>query len=87
MGPGKDAPMANRDDRWPENVDGKFYVDDQCIDCDMCREMAAAHFCREDSGGYSYVHRQPLTPEEVTLCREAMEACPVNAIGDNGDQK
>ena len=31
------AVMANR---YFENVTGKFYVDNQCIDCDLCRETA-----------------------------------------------
>ena len=32
--------MADRDDKLPENVDGPFYVDSNCIDCDLCRENA-----------------------------------------------
>jgi 4Fe-4S single cluster domain of Ferredoxin I len=27
-----------------KNVSGKFYCDDQCIDCDLCRETAPANF-------------------------------------------
>ena len=46
---------------------GKFYVDDQCIDCDLCRETAPANFTRSDDGGYSYVFKQPTTPEEEDL--------------------
>jgi ferredoxin len=77
--------MANKDDRWPENVPGEFYVDDQCIDCDLCREMASACFKREENGGYSYVCKQPEGENELALCREAMESCPVNAIGSDGE--
>jgi ferredoxin len=36
-------------------------------------------------GGYSYVFKQPTTPEEEALCKEAMEGCPVEAIGNNGE--
>ena len=32
--------MADRNDRVPENVSGRFYVDSTCIDCDLCREAA-----------------------------------------------
>jgi ferredoxin len=64
-------------------VSGKFYVDDQCIDCDLW-ETAPANFRRSDDGGYSYVFKQPTTPEEA-LCKEAMEGCPVEAIGNNGE--
>jgi hypothetical protein len=37
------------------------------------------------AGGYSYVFKQPTTPEEEALCKEAMEGCPVEAIGNNGE--
>ncbi len=62
--------MADIGNKYAENVSGKFYVDDQCIDYD---------------GGYSYVFKQPTTPEEEALCKEAMEGCPVEAIGNNGE--
>jgi ferredoxin len=55
--------MADAANKYPENVEGKFYVDDQCIDCDLCRETA---------------------PDEEALCKEAMEGCPVEAIGSDG---
>src|SRR5712691_11378630 len=77
--------MADIANRYAENVAGKFFVDDQCIDCDLCRETAPANFTRSDDGGYSYVQKQPTTPEEEALCKEAMEGCPVEAIGNNGE--
>ncbi len=70
--------------KYVENVAGKFYVDDQCIDCDLCRETAPANFKRNDEGGYSYVYKQAETPEEEALCKDAMEGCPVEAIGNDG---
>lgn len=77
--------MANKTDKWPQNISGKFYVDEQCIDCDLCRETAPDFFKRDDDGGYSFVYKQPSTPADIELCQEALEGCPVNAIGDNGD--
>jgi ferredoxin len=76
--------MADVANKYPENIEGKFYVDDQCIDCDLCRETAPANFRRNDDGGHSYVYKQPETPEEEGLCKEAMEGCPVEAIGNDG---
>ena len=76
--------MADIENKWPENVTGKFYVDDQCIDCDLCRETAPSNFTRSDDGGYSFVYKQPTTDEELALCEEAMEGCPVEAIGNDG---
>jgi ferredoxin len=78
--------MANKADKWEPNVPGKFFVDQQCIDCDLCRETAPAFFTRHDEGGYSFVHKQPTTEEEISLCMEALEGCPVEAIGNDGDE-
>lgn len=77
--------MADKQNEWPENVPGKFYVDDSCIDCSLCRDMAPEVFRRNDDGGYSYVAKQPASPEVIDLCNEALESCPVNAIGNDGD--
>lgn len=77
--------MADKDDKWENNVAGKFYVDQQCIDCDLCRETAPDFFTRNDDGGYSFVHKQPTTEEDISLCMEALEGCPVEAIGEDGD--
>jgi len=76
--------MADITEKWPENVPGPFYVDEQCIDCDLCRETAPDFFKRNDDGGYSYVFKQPTKDEDIELCREALEGCPVNAIGEDG---
>ena len=80
--------MADKDDKWPLNVPGKFYVDEQCIDCDLCRETAPDYFKRDDDGGYSYVYNQPDASDDdaIALCMEALEGCPVEAIGEDGDE-
>jgi ferredoxin len=75
--------MADVANKYSDNVEGKFFVDDQCIDCDLCRETAPANFKRNDDGGHSYVYKQPETPEEEALCQEAMDGCPVEAIGND----
>lgn len=67
--------------KWPENVVGRFYVDEQCIDCELCRDNAPEVFARNAAEAYSYVRRQPSTPEEVARCKTAMDVCPVGAIG------
>jgi len=77
--------MADREDKNSENAPGKFYVDSQCIDCDLCRETAPNNFNRAEDEGYSYVFKQPENDEELAQCREAIEGCPVEAIGEDGD--
>lgn len=75
--------MAFVKDKLPDNVAGKYYVDRQCIDCDVCRDTSPANFTRNDENGYSYVYKQPDSSEEEALCEEALNACPVEAIGDD----
>ena len=76
--------MANPTDRYSQNALGKFYVVTPCIDCDLCRETAPDFFTREEDGGFSYVHTQPTTEAGVLMCMEALEGCPVSAIGNDG---
>jgi ferredoxin len=76
--------MADFANRYPENTPGRFYVDDQCIDCDLCRQTAPMNFTRDEERGHSFVFKQPQTPEEENQCQEAMQNCPVEAIGDDG---
>jgi ferredoxin len=76
--------MADRKRSYPENVPGPLYVDDSCIDCDMCLATAPDNFERNQERRYSFVTNQPENDGEWTLCRQAMEECPVGAIGCEG---
>jgi ferredoxin len=77
--------MANKDDKYEDNAAGKFFVDTQCIDCDVCRVTAPANFKRNEEKGYSYVFKAAETPEEDSQCQEALDSCPVEAIGNDGE--
>lgn len=63
----------------PENVPGRFFVDDTCIDCDTCRQIAPTVY--GDTGNYAYVMHQPGTPMENRQALQALLSCPVGAIG------
>jgi ferredoxin len=76
--------MADRADKVPENVPGRFYVDATCIDCDLCRETAPLNFRRDDAGRHSYVYYQPADAAQVAASLAALEECPVEAIGSDG---
>ena len=76
--------MADRNQKLPENVPGPYYVDTTCIDCDLCRSNAPRCFTRDDEGGYSYVWRQPTTPEEIADAERARQECPTETIGRDG---
>jgi glyoxylase-like metal-dependent hydrolase (beta-lactamase superfamily II)/ferredoxin len=71
--------MAQTERRLPENIPGEFYVDDSCIDCDACRQIAPATF--HDHGGQSSVYRQPRNPAELRLALMALVTCPTASIG------
>lgn len=79
--------MANPNTKNPGNVPGPYYVDDSCIDCDLCRENAPMLFRRDEELGMSLVFRQPSTPEERHQAHEAMQGCPTESIGDDGDHE
>ena len=63
--------MADVKSKFENNTPGKFYVDEECIDCDLCREIAPTMFHRNDVRGHSFVAKQP-EGEEEQLAIEAM---------------
>src|SRR5262245_37212710 len=71
--------MANTKRAYAENVPGDFFVDDTCIDCDLCRQIAPPVFL-EDSD-HSIVYRQPETAAELHSAAMALVACPTGSIG------
>lgn len=71
--------MAQINKRLSENVDGAFFVDNTCIDCDTCRWMAPEVF--RESNGYSVVYHQPLNLKEKTKALQALVSCPTASIG------
>ncbi len=86
--------MAAPGDKWYDNlqekvvINGKtysFYCDHACIHCFICHENAPENFEtspeRED---HSRVFKQPENEEELQLCMDALEGCPVEAIGCDG---
>lgn len=76
--------MADPDDKVADNVTGAWYVDSNCIDCDVCRTTAPNNFEANEDEGYSYVSKQPENDEETEAMEEAMESCPTEAIGNDG---
>ena len=72
--------MATAARRLPENAPGPFFVDDTCIDCGKCREVAPATFAYTERGA-SYVHAQPVDASERHRALMALVACPTASIG------
>lgn len=67
-----------------ENIPGPYYVDAECIACELCVDTAPDHFKMADDKPQAYVFRQPENDEEKDLCEDALGACPVDAIGNDG---
>jgi ferredoxin len=79
--------MAQPGDRFEKGVGqpagiGEFFVSEQCIDCDLCRQVAPEIFARKftGTGGMSFVKRQPENEFELGKTSEALDSCPVGAI-------
>ncbi|WP_445635904.1 MBL fold metallo-hydrolase [Nostoc sp. DSM 114161] len=71
--------MAHLNQRRSQNVNGDFYVDTTCIDCDTCRWMTPEVFSRVDE--QSAVYHQPTNEAERLAALEALLACPTSSIG------
>jgi glyoxylase-like metal-dependent hydrolase (beta-lactamase superfamily II)/ferredoxin len=71
--------MAHLAQRRIENIDGDFYVDRSCIDCDTCRWMAPTIFDR--AGEMSAVYHQPSDAAERLVALQALLSCPTGSIG------
>lgn len=74
-----------------ENIPGKYHINQDCIGCSLCGEIAPDNFRTDYEGNleavYSYVFKQPVNKTETDLCEEAMSNCPVDAIKTvNSDQ-
>ncbi len=73
--------MADERDKNPDNIEGIFFVDSQCIACDACVEEAPNFFAMNDIDGHAYVFHQPNSDKAIEECINALELCPVNAMG------
>ena len=79
--------MADFSTKWKENHPGKMFVDQACIACDACVLSAPNNFAMHEQDGHAFVAKQPTNPQEEADCKEAMSGCPVEAIGDFGEQE
>ena len=77
--------MADTNKRLPTNVNGSFFVDSTCINCDTCRQIAPTIF--HESGDYSTVYHQPDTTLQQMEAYRALLACPVGSIGTEKNDK
>ena len=70
----------------PLNAKGKYYVEQNtCLDHEICVEEAPDNFKLDNDKYCAFVYKQPTSEKEMAQCRAALEACPVEAIHDDGD--
>src|SRR5216683_2877822 len=72
--------MASLNLRLAENVPGELYVDETCIDCDTCRELAPETF-GSLRNGQSFVRKQPQGDADWRRALMAVVSCPTASIG------
>jgi glyoxylase-like metal-dependent hydrolase (beta-lactamase superfamily II)/ferredoxin len=77
--------MADQAKRLSTNMDGNFFVDATCINCDTCRQLAPKSF--KEVGDYSAVVRQPEGEVQIHQAYQALLACPVGSIGTVQSEK
>ncbi|HEV8540165.1 MAG TPA: MBL fold metallo-hydrolase [Nitrospiraceae bacterium] len=77
--------MADVTKRLTTNVPGNFFVDETCINCDTCRQLAPGSF--EEIGDFSAVTRQPVGDKPLLQAYQALLACPVGSIGTEQSDK
>ncbi len=74
--------MADIKKRVSINVEGEFFVDTTCINCDTWRQLAPETF--GEWGDYSFVYAQPQTDGQRRKAVRALLACPTGSIGTRG---
>ncbi len=74
--------MADPGKRFDDNLDGKFFVDQTCINCDTCRQLAPQTF--GEQAEHSFVYYQPSEPNAERAATQALLCCPTGSIGTVG---
>ena len=71
-------------ERHPDNAPGTWFVNEECICCHLCEELAPDHFRQSEDGDHHIVYHQPTAEAEIEQAEEAREQCPVEAIQNDG---
>ena len=82
--------MADKTNKLADQVPGPWYVDDTCTPCHVCLDEAGPQAGYDilrynDDESRVLVVKQPVTPEELDAAQRALEICPTNAIGSDGE--
>jgi ferredoxin len=85
--PDQENPMADKNDKIPENIPGKYYVDKTCVPCHTCMEVEGAGSLLQynDDQTYVYFHTQPADEAQMKIAEDSLAICPTGAIGNDGE--
>lgn len=59
---------------------GRFDVDETCIDCHLCQDLAPGNFGGDDELEIHVCFKQPGTDDELEAVLDAFESCPTDSI-------
>ena len=61
----------------------KYKVSEECIGCSACVGAAEDNFEMDDDTSLAYLKKQPESDDELALCEDALDGCPVDAISSD----
>ncbi len=76
--------MADKSIKTEGSVEGPYYVDQNCIACGACIVDAPDFIAMNEEDGFAYFFKQPEGDTGIHQCEEAIIACPVESIGNDG---
>jgi len=77
--------LGDTDNKIAANQQGRYFVDDQCTGCGLCVAVAPDNFRMQEN--VAFVYHQPENNDQENSCEDAMQQCPVNAIGNDGAEQ
>jgi len=78
--------MANKAEKWKDNAGGKFYVDQQCIDCDLAVRRRRHSSKRQKKVATPFPH-QPATEEgHPAVAWKPSKAARLRPSGNDGEE-
>lgn len=76
---------THTDERMRANAWGRYYVTSECDACGVCADRAPYNMGRGWDRTYYAVAFQPVDDAEEQAMADAMAACPMHCIHDDGE--
>ncbi len=77
--------MADKTQKVPENVPGKWYVDDTCTPCHTCMEEAGGTLLSTTTTRPRSISSSSRRMRGEDAADRAMNVCPTGSIGSDGE--